>query len=275
MTIRILLLMALGAPIWGRLAAQPTQAETDAIVAEGIEMFHLELASWQATDLVLASFTELGSDAYFSYRDRDSLRTIYYREDHPDAVVGEVAFDSLADIASQRLQWRGRPSTAHEQSLMRMRANMLALCRSDKKGYFRVYDNVGINIVLLPGAHPVAYMLTAPTEPGVVLIGNDYKFEFDGAGKVTRYKRLHEDLRSIPTADDAEASAHAHEKGESPYMTSTDICTMLLYGQNTTWHQHLAVHPKYVSFWNLDKRTLVVITSKAWNRIVAHQNSKK
>ena len=274
MTIPILLLILAG-PICGRLTAQPTQAETDAIVAEGTEMFYLELASWQATDLALAEIAELGSDAYFAYRDGDSLRTIYYLTANPGVVVGEVAFDSQANIASQRLQWRARPSTLYEQSLMRMRASLVATCVSNKKSHFLTYDNTGINIVLLPGARPVAYMLTAPMEPGVLLIGNDYKFEFDGAGKVTRYKRLHEDLRSIPTTEDTEVSAHAHEKGESPYMTSTDICTLLLYGQNTTWDQHLAVHPKYVSFWNLEKRTLVVITSKAWDRIVAHQNSKK
>lgn len=275
MTIRILLLLLLGGPLGGRVAAQPSRAETDAIVAEGFELFHLQLAAWQASDAVLGEVADLEVDAYFTYRDGDSLRTVYYMRAQPEQVVGEVAFDEDANIASKRMQWRGRPRSPREQALMLMREHVLLAIAADKKGYFRTYPATGTNILLLPGAKPVAYLLTLPMEPGVVLIGNDYKFEFDAAGKVANYKRLHADLRSIPTTEDAEASAHAHQKGESPYMTATDICTLLLYGQNTTWHHHMVVHPKFVSTWSLDERTLLVLTGKAWDRIVDHQNSKQ
>ena len=173
---------------------------------------------------------------------------------------------------SLRMQARPRPSTPHERKLITMRENLLATCNTNTKGLFKVYKNTGMNILLLPGPKPVAYMLTAPNQAGVMLFGNDYRFEFDAAGKVLGYTCLHQELVVIELKEDGgeEASAHIHGKGDAPMITSTDICTLLLYGQNTNWKTHVALSPKYVSIWDLEKRNLGIITQKAWKRIVAH-----
>ena len=257
------------------LAAQPSEAEQEAIFDEAMELFHLEMAAWQSTDAVLTQEANGQSDGYLSYRDGDSLRTIFYASADPAQVVVEVALDAQADLTTLRMQARPRASTPQERTLITMRENLLDVCKADTKDFFKLYKNTGMNILLLPGPQPIAYMLTAPNEPGVMLFGNDYRFEFDAAGKVLRYTCLHQDLVAIALEEGEEASAHAHQKGDAPMITSTDICTLLLYGHSSTWKSHVAYSPKYVSVWDLEDRKLGIITQKAWKRIAADQAKRQ
>lgn len=263
----ILLACALSSPA----LAQPSQAEQDAIVAEAQELFLLELAAWQGADAMFNVAANGQSDAYLSYRDGDSLRTIFYLAADQGQVLGEVAFDSLANVASMRLQVRPRNASAPEKALMTMRANLLAACLADKKGTFAQYENTSMNILLLPGPRPLGFLLTAPMEAGVLMLGNDYRFEFDQAGKVLKYNSLHKKLHVLDMRIEGEASGHVHTKGEDPVITSTDLCALLLYSQLSDWKHHVVQGPNYISIWDLEERQLVILTKKAWDKINAKQ----
>jgi hypothetical protein len=41
----------------------------------------------------------------------------------------------------------------------------------------------------------------------------------------------------------------------------------MLYQDFTHWETHTVISKKYVSIWNCEKRELVIITKKAWERI--------
>jgi hypothetical protein len=257
------------------LLAQPSKAEQDAIVAEGFALFLLEMAAWQSTDALLAQLPETGSDGYLSYLDGDSVRTIFYARADRATVVAETALDGQVNAASLRTRIARRPVSAHEKLLIHMRESLLEVCRTDTQDKFKQYERTGMNVLLLPGPQPVAYILTAPTQPGVMILGNDYRFEFDAAGNVTGSTALHPEMLVVNLETDATVSGHTHEKGASPYMTSTDICTLLLYGQGSAWTHHIVNSPKFVSSWNLEERALLIMTQKAWKRILDHQAKQK
>jgi hypothetical protein len=59
----------------------------------------------------------------------------------------------------------------------------LAEINSDKM--FKTYENSNLNLIpLINGAERKVYVLTGPTQNGVVLIGNDYLLTFDSEGKI-------------------------------------------------------------------------------------------
>jgi hypothetical protein len=55
-------------------------------------------------------------------------------------------------------------------------------------------------------------------------------------------------------------------------MTSTDICTTMLYGHRLKWLQHLVFSDRFVSIWNCHTNNLSVITKKGWDEIHKHSD---
>lgn len=53
------------------------------------------------------------------------------------------------------------------------------------------------------------------------------------------------------------SSYHSHALSE--YISSTDICTLLLYREFVEWKQHLVISEKEVSIFNLEQETLVTM----------------
>jgi hypothetical protein len=65
---------------------------------------------------------------------------------------------------------------------------------------------------------------------------------------------------------------HSHIVTE--YISSTDICTLLLYKNYVEWNKHIVMNKKEVSIFDMEKETLFTMKRKAWERIDEHQNAK-
>ena len=50
-------------------------------------------------------------------------------------------------------------------------------------------------------------------------------------------------------------------------ISSTDICTLLLYKNFVQWNQHIVMSKKKVSIFDLQKETLFIMSKKAWDKI--------
>jgi len=68
---------------------------------------------------------------------------------------------------------------------------------------------------------------------------------------------------------------HSHLPETGEFITATDVCTLMLYSQYTHWSQHYVLSKKYVSIWDCDKESLVVLTTEAWEKIADQQEGKK
>jgi hypothetical protein len=63
------------------------------------------------------------------------------------------------------------------------------------------------------------------------------------------------------------ASIHTHLPESGDFITATDICTLMLYENFTTWNQHIVMSKNYVSIWDCKRNSLVVITKEAWEKM--------
>lgn len=267
-----LLAGVMGAGVYGQgsLERQRQQA-----VLEGREMFFLEMAAWQGTDVMRDYLEGRSLKGYLAYRIGDSIRTIFYDDGSPERIALALHLDSTASPGSRRADTVSRAATSKELVLIRMREAITKEIEEDDAGFFSFYENTGLNIVLLPGSPNVGYVLTAPHTSGVILFGNDYRFEFDEAGRLLRRKKVHEGIY-IMEIDGREAVAgHVHEGKEPDLITSTDICTLMLYSQFTFWTFHVVKSDQYVSSWNIKEQALHIFTRKVWERLYADGEQQK
>ena len=100
-----------------------------------------------------------------------------------------------------------------------------------------------------------------------MLFGNDYLLTFDKNNKLSKQKQLHLSLIPIEYGkkDEIEGSIHSHVIDD--LITSTDICTLMLYGKFAKMKTHYVMSKKYVSIWDCKKETLVVMTREAFEKI--------
>jgi hypothetical protein len=60
---------------------------------------------------------------------------------------------------------------------------------------------------------------------------------------------------------------HSHLDAH-PYITPSDICAILLYKNQLPAHQHHVIGKEYVSLFDIDKQQLVILTRKAFEKII-------
>ena len=112
--------------------------------------------------------------------------------------------------------------------------------------------------------------MTGPKVSNIVVIGNDYVLTYDKKNKFAKKEKIHNSMLKYPyKSDDSEdkMSATIHSHILSDYITSTDICTLLLYKDFIEWEKHYVVSKKYVSIFDLKTEQLIVITKEAWDKI--------
>lgn len=260
------------------VSAQKIDLEKKAeIIEEGYLMFRLELASWQSTDRLrdyLRGPQVRALAGYLSYSDEDSLRSIYYTAGDAPQILATVSFDRDGSPGSLVVDSTARQATQTELLYIQLREAALRNAQNDQTDFYVMYENTGINLVVLPGEkrHKV-YFMTAPQVEGVVLMGNDYLLEFDENIQLISRKKLHAGLIEMKLGTESGAkgeliTAHEHQKGESDYITSTDLCTLLLYSQLTDWVAHHVLSPKFVSVWDIESEQMLILTQKGFKKIV-------
>ncbi|UOQ64511.1 hypothetical protein [Hymenobacter volaticus] len=197
------------------------------------------------------------------YRDADSkaLTIPYAFNFHRTAIRPEAARQSAA-----------RPASVREQRLFAIRERVeeeLATHQVAGTSY-RFPENTRPNIVLLENAKGVrAYVLVGPQTAGVLPIGNDFLLSFDTGGKLRTVERLHNSYLAMSPPENTErieAGMHSHLPAH-PYITPTDICSLLLYQDAFPAPQHIVMGREYVSIFDIQKQQLLLLTKKAFDKI--------
>jgi hypothetical protein len=268
MSIYTLLLCALS--VGSPQAAPPTEA----ILAEGLRLYQSERSSWVATDLLLATTTDRSQiGGYLSYIDGDSVRTIFW----PKGTTGTVGMPLLASYAFLRQDVRvGTGSYRPAGAFTARQAQLFAIQQATQtelesaEGQYPTPENSSLNIALLEDKNEVrAYVLVGPRENGVLPIGNDFLLTYSPTGKLRSRERLHNSylpMRRDATQSSVKSLFHSHLAAH-PYITATDICSMLLHRDQVPGQQHYVIGEHYVSLFDVEKQQLLILTRKAFEKM--------
>lgn len=241
------------------------------IVDEAKELYNLERASWLGTDL----FMEKSSDkanigGYISYKDANATKCIFFSQDDQPDVLGTITFDNTFDLNKASVDLNKREMTEPEKDLCVFRQKALEEINSDT--LFKSYSNTSLNIIpIIYKGDKKVYVLTGPKQAGVMLFGNDYLLTFDKSNNILSKEALHKSLIPIffeeESGKQSISAMHSHLADKDPFITVTDVCTLMLYQQFSPWETHYVISPKYVSIWNCKSNQLNIVTKEAFDKL--------
>lgn len=257
--------------------------ETDKILNEGKLLFRMEKGSWYGTDDMLARFiTKKDSvGGYLSYEtDENKINTIFFSRFNPDDILIRYEFDSLPKPEPIKIDTLNHIATDLEKSLISIRqdARDKAYSTNNDK-FFSFYDNTSLNFIpLITEKERNVFVLTGPQVSGIVLLGNDYKLAYDKKNEFVKKEKIHNSILQFPYGSgDKEnptvSTIHSHILTD--YISSTDICTLLLYKDYVEWNQHIVMSKDEVSIFDLKKESLFTMKRKAWEKIYNNEKDKK
>lgn len=240
----------------------------------------LELASRHATDLQSSIHGITAFDSivgYLSYPEGSQFKTIFYGAENHFRIYAQVIFDSTCSVKTSLLDISTRAATERETELIVLREDAHKRIKENEGNFFEQYDSVSFNLIpVITAAERKVFVLSAPFHPGDVLFGNDYVLTYSNENKFLSRKKLHSHLISLPMKavphDTLEVwTAHPHTEESSAFISSTDICILLLYSQFTNWKKHIVFSSGYVSLFDMEKKTLTLLTRKAFEKIYERQ----
>jgi hypothetical protein len=262
-----LMVLFLVLPLSG--CAQQSKDE-EKIMAEAWLLYNSERASWHGSDIFMGSYGSLSKKAkgYFSYTDDKVHRCVFFDGAAAPNVLFSATFDDSFVIEAAVIDTVPRKFTANETTLHTIRQKALKEATTDS--LFKFYENTSLNFIpVIAGKERKVYVLTGPSDSGVVVFGNDYLIEFDKNNNVKSKKALHKNIIPIEYSDNTEGTTtmHSHTESTGDFITATDVCTLMLYGSYANWQTHMVLSKNNVSIWDCDKNKLVIMTRKAWDRI--------
>ena len=249
------------------------------IEEEGKLLYSSEVSSWHGTDIFVAQYKNLEKiGGYFSYTEEDTSRCIFFSKEETPEVLGTISFDSTHDPRTAVLNLTPRKLTPTETSLYEIRK--LALKEINSDTIFKTYSNTNLNLIpLVKGDEKKVYVLTGPTQNGVIIFGNDYLLTFDKDNNLTSKKQLHRNIIPIyyggEDEKNAETTMHNHSEETGHFITATDICTLMLYEKYANWKSHIVVSKKYMNTWNCETNKLFVLPMDVVKKIDKDQKKRK
>lgn len=255
--------------------------ETKKILNEGKLLFRMEKGSWYGTDHMLARFkTKKDSvGGYISYEAADNkINTIFFSRFDSDKILIRYVFDSLPKPEPLKIDTLDHNATDLEKNLISIRQDARDRAYANEDKFFSFYDNTSLNFIpVINDKERSVFVLTGPQLSGVVLLGNDYKLSYDKKNEFKKKEKIHNSILQFPyTSGDKEnptvSTIHSHVISE--YISSTDICTLLLYKNYVEWNQHIVMSEKEVSIFDLENESLFTMKRKAWEKIYNTEKDK-
>lgn len=241
--------------------------QTAAIIEEGKMLYQSEMASWYGSDIFMEKYSERQKiGGYLSYTENEISTCIFYSKEENPKVLGTISFDKTFKIETAKTDLVERELSKNELGLYKIRTEALKIISTDT--LYKTYKNTNLNLIpIITKKEKKVFVLTGPQNNGVMLFGNDYLLTFDDNNKLLNQKQLHKSLIPIEfgKSEEIEASVHSHVLDD--LITSTDICTLMLYGKFSKMKSHYVMSKKYVSIWDCKKETLVVMTREAFEKI--------
>lgn len=257
------------------ISAQDLQKIAKEITDEGITLYRSEMASWYGTDIFLENHAQKENIAgYFSYIDGGVPKCVFFSKEHQ--IIGTVAFPTNYELKDAKLDLTQRAFTTIEKDYFDLRQKTLERVQSDP--IFKQYENTNFNIIpVINQKEKKVYIITGTNLNNLVLIGNDYLLNFNKKNEITKVQPLHKSLIAQKIVDEevgkTVSAIHSHILEDWPYITPTDICTLMLYQKFTDWENYTVVSKKYTSLWNTKSNFLVIMKTDVIRKI--NENQRK
>lgn len=250
------------------------QAALDSICNEGYNLFIAERINWMATDSVIEhnDIERVGGNVIWQ-PDINTWCAIFFDREHKNCIF-ELTYNSVTHEAD--FSYTTRPVGEADQALWEWKSLMVDNAvknYGDSLRYNSDYGRPNIDIVRIDANTVRMYILQGVERPNVIPFGNDYSIDFDNNGNAKTFRRYHRTFLPIPTVDEDDAKVstiyHSHLK-DNPYITPTDICNFLLYGDGMkqTWVLSTALDGYII--YKADGNTAVFLTRDAMEKISKH-----
>lgn len=255
------------------MAQNALETQAKLIEDEGKMLYYSEKASWHGSDIFMAKDKD-NIGGYLSYPYLDSVRCIFFSKGI-SKVIFTATFEKTFDLNKVQTSEEKRNLSSQELDLLHIKNKAITALQADT--IVKYYSNTNLNIIpIINGTTKRVYVLTGPDQHGAVLFGNDYLVSFDKLDEVSSIKPLHKSLIPIKYNNDEEkqavATMHTHLPEMGEFITSTDICTLMLYQNYAKWEKHYVVSENYVSIWNCTNNSLKIITKEEFNKKLSETN---
>ena len=257
-------------------------AEEQAVVDEGKKLYKSEMASWYGTDVFLAKYPDKRESigGYFSYTDGDIEKCLFFSDAPTPKVLVTISFDSTYNVKTAKVDNTERNFTSFENDIYTIREKALDLIYKDT--LFKTYKNTNLNLIpLIEGDSKKVFVLTGPEQNGVVIFGNDYLITFDKNNEVKSKKQLHRNIIVHEYSTDGKidgnkvvGAIHTHLPETGDLITSTDICTLMLYAKFAGWETYTVVSEKYLNIWTCATNSLAVVPKDVIDKIDNDQQKR-
>jgi len=240
------------------------------IVAEAHILYRSEMASWYGSDIFMEKFPQKTQNigGYFSYTEGNVSKCVFFSKDENPKTLGVISFDSTYNVKSAIVDETERELNPYERDLCEMRKKTLELVSQNKDTIFKFYKKSNYNIIpVVINKQKKVYILTGSLENGIFIIGNDYEIKFNKKNEVTHVDKIHKGMLTFKSEKDSAATTHNHLIGKSEFITSTDLCTFMLYSKFGSWESHMVVSKDYISIWDCKTKNLVIMKYDDWVKI--------
>ena len=247
-------------------------AELDSITNEGMNLYRLEKAAWFGTDRLMEDHEDLfnimgGYVTYFN--DAQQVVNLFYSKFDSSRILVRFVFDSIPTKTPKETIVNSPIASAQELDLINLKIAALKFIRSDKEGFFRSYRNTNLNLIpYVVNNSKKLFIVTGGTITDTVFLGNDYYLEFNDKYEVTQKKRIHQSLIAISTGhnDKEKTVATIHSHVDDTNITTTDICTLMLYRDYVSWDTHMVMGKENVCVFDMKKGKWYLFPKSAFNK---------
>ena len=250
--------------------AQDLKKIADSLTAEGRKLYMLEGCAWEGTDHFLAKYTGDRNNVggYLAYPNAGKTAVVYFSKGDKPMIIGTLLFDGVEKNLATNV--KERAMTRQEKDLWMMRSAALAQTVHDTS--IMKYKNTQFvaTPVIEKGIKKV-YLLTGTDLGGVLVMGNDYVLDCNSDNSIKEVHKLHKGIVIAnfmgDASDNAQKRQHEHGGWESPYMTTTDIATMMLNEHFTKWDRYTVTSKDYTSVWNIKTDKLTITRNVAKKKV--------
>ena len=268
-------------PVFNGFSQHGLEKETNRILKEGYMLYKLEQASWQASSIQKNRYHDLNDSlgGFLSYISNDKIRTIFWNENDSFHIQLELNFDSIAGEASATSIELKREADHYEKELIQLRQAAFHDVLEDSEEFYELFEGISLNLIpVIENGRKGVFIITGPRSDDEILFGNDYLLRFNSRNQLKSRVKLHESLVTIPFNENTgtnnnRTTFHSHASKKTQLISSTDICTLLLYRNYIHWKYHMVTSKRFVSVWNVETGTLMIFKRKDYMKSFIKQNA--
>ena len=248
---------------------------SDSILKEGIEIYECNRASKNSAEFLIEKLSMEEIFGLITYKKNKAIHTIFLKGNSKDPEA-RYTFSYPAPFNAENVNFDGesRPLSEFEISLNKMRNKILKLARK-RKSFFTNYAEIVLNPVFIQKEDIThVFLISSSHDNSFIPLGNDYLLVFDEKSKLLSKTKIHQNLIEVPVSGrdtlqsgQGLASFHIHSELSSPFISSTDISTLLMQKETMNWESHVVVSSEYVSFFFPEQQILEIITREEYEKM--------